>query len=138
MFRRVCGFRVRVWESYRTSRMFRVRVWMCYRTQRSSGYCGTGVQNTEVPGGYKKCCTRTPGIVARGLQRSQKFRVRVWMPYRTHRSSSYWYERHTELPEVPGTGNTCGLIHALGRGARFEVEDFIQLAYMGYIRSLFV
>ena len=45
---------------------------------------------TEVPGGYKKCCTRTPGIVARRvqnsevpgtamnvLQNSQKFRVRV-------------------------------------------------------------
>ena len=23
---------------------------------------------TEVPGGYKRCCTRTPGIVARGVQ----------------------------------------------------------------------
>ena len=28
---------------------------------------------TEVPGGYKKCCARTPGIVARGVQNSQKF-----------------------------------------------------------------
>ena len=32
---------------------------------------------TEVPGGYNRCCTRTPGIVARGVQNSQKFRVRV-------------------------------------------------------------
>ena len=46
---------------------------------------------TEVPGWYKKCCTRTPGIVARSVQKltdvpgtgmnvtnnSQKFRVRV-------------------------------------------------------------
>ena len=31
--------------------------------------------------------------------------------------------------EVPGTGDTRGEIHALGGGARFEVEDFIQLAY---------
>ena len=31
----------------------------------------------EVPGGYKRCCTLTPGIVARGVQNSQKFRVRV-------------------------------------------------------------
>ena len=28
---------------------------------------------TEVPGGYKKCCTSTPGTVARGVQNSQKF-----------------------------------------------------------------
>ena len=44
---------------------------------------------TQVPGGYKKCCTRTPGIVAQ---------------YRTHRSSGYGYECPTELTEVPGTG----------------------------------
>ena len=31
----------------------------------------------ELPGGYKWCCTRTPGIVARGVHNSQKFRVRV-------------------------------------------------------------
>ena len=41
---------------------------------------------TEVPGWYKKCYIRTPGIVARGVQNSQKFRVRVLMPYRTNRS----------------------------------------------------
>ena len=46
---------------------------------------------TQVPGGYKKCCTRTPGIVAQ---------------YRTHRSSGYGYECPTELTEVPGTGMT--------------------------------
>ena len=64
--------------------MFRVRVRKCYRTHRSSGYCGTGVQN------------------------SQKFRVgtRCWWhgAYRTHRSSGYGYECATELTEVPGTG----------------------------------
>ena len=32
---------------------------------------------TEVPGGYIKCCTRTPGIVALSVHNSQKFRVRV-------------------------------------------------------------
>ena len=26
---------------------------------------------TQVPGGYTKCCTRTPGIVARGVQNLQ-------------------------------------------------------------------
>ena len=42
---------------------------------------------TEVPDGCKTRCTRTPGIVARGAQNPQKFRVRP-----------------TELTEVPGTG----------------------------------
>ena len=148
---------------------------------------------TEVPGGYKKCCTRTPGIVERGVQNSQKFRVRVCMSHRTHRSSRYRYESLAELPEVQGIvalayrtyrssgqvkkcctrtrgivarsyrsyricgyGYECrteltevlcagmdvvqnsqksrvrvipGYIHALGEGVRFEVEDFIQLAW---------
>ena len=62
--RRVCGFRVKVWESYRTSRSF--------------GYGhGSVTELTEVPAGYKNCCTRTPGIVTHGVQNSQKFRVRV-------------------------------------------------------------
>ena len=63
-FWRVCGFRVRVWESYRTSRSFgygygsvtelpevRGIVARAYITYRSSGYgyeCPT--QLTEVPG----------------------------------------------------------------------------------------
>ena len=72
---------------------------------------------TEVPGGCKRCCTRTPGIVARGVRNSQKFKVRVWMSYRTNRSSGtgmkvlrnfqkfrvLWHGC-TELTEVPGTG----------------------------------
>ena len=32
---------------------------------------------TEAPGGHNKCFTRTLGIVARGVQNSQKFLVRV-------------------------------------------------------------
>ena len=56
---------------------FRVRVRTCYRTHRSSGYCGTGVQN------------------------SQKFRegIKMLYPYPGY----LWHER-TELTEVPGTG----------------------------------
>ena len=69
MFCRVCAFRVRVWGSYRTSRSFEY------------GYGSVtelkDIELTEVPGGHKKCCTRTPGIVVRGVQNSQKFRVRV-------------------------------------------------------------
>ena len=40
---------------------------------------------TEFPHGYKRCCTGTSGIVARGVQ---------------HSSSGYGYEGPTELPEV--------------------------------------
>ena len=36
------------------------------------------------------------------LQNSQKFRVRVWKSYRTHRSSGYRYGSLAELTEVPG------------------------------------
>ena len=32
---------------------------------------------TEVLGRYERSCTRTPGIVERGVQNFQKFRVRV-------------------------------------------------------------
>ena len=41
---------------------------------------------TKVPSGYKTCCTRTPGIVARA--------------YQTFRSSGYGYECPRELTEV--------------------------------------
>ena len=91
MFCRICGFRVRVWESYGTS--------------LSSGYgYGSATELTEVPGICGTC-----------VQNSQKFRAgtknAVPVPrvlwhgaYRTHTSSRYGYERHTELEEVPGTG----------------------------------
>ena len=45
---------------------------------------------TEVPGGYKKCGTRTP-VLWHGV-------------YRTLRSSGYGYVSPTELTEVLGTG----------------------------------
>ena len=37
--------------------------------------------------------------------------------------------QNTQLSEVPGTSNAHEYIRALGGGARFEVEDFIQLEY---------
>ena len=103
MFCRVCGFRVRVWESYTTSRSFGYGyesvtelsevpgiVARAYRTHRSSGrvqkmlypypgYCGTGcAELTEVP----HTNINVP-------QNPQKF--------------GYGYESLTELPEeVPG------------------------------------
>ena len=83
MFCRVCEFRVRVWESYKTSRSF------------GYGY-GSVTELTEVP-----------GIVARAY-RTQTFRAgtnnAVSVPrvlshgaYRTYRSSGYGYECPTEL-----------------------------------------
>ena len=56
---------------------FRVRIRKCYRTHRSSGYCGTGVQN------------------------SQKFRAGIKMLYPY---PGYLWNGRTELTEVPGTG----------------------------------
>ena len=55
----------------------RVRVQKCYRTHRSSGYCDTGVQN------------------------SQKFRAGLKMVYPY---PGYLWHGRTELTEVPGTG----------------------------------
>ena len=97
-FCRVCGFRVRIWGSYGTSRSFGYGygsvtglpevpgvVAQAYRTHRSSGrvqnmlypypvYCGTGLTGlTEVPG--------------TGMKVLQNFRI-------------LWRGR-TELPEVP-------------------------------------
>ena len=59
-------------------RKFRVRVQMPFRTSISSGYCGPGVQNSQqFQVGTKTCCTRTPGIVATGVQNFQKFWVQT-------------------------------------------------------------
>ena len=38
------------------------------------------------------------------LQNVQKFRVRVWMCYRIHRSSGYCGTERADLTDVPGTG----------------------------------
>ena len=104
MFCRVYGFRVRVWESYRTSRSFGYGyesvtelpevpsiVARAYRTHRSSGrvrkvlypypgYCGTGcTELTEVPdtGINVYVTNRSSGTGMKVLQNFQKFRV-LW------------------------------------------------------------
>ena len=70
---------------------FRERVRKSHRTCRSSGYCGTGVQNSQkfsagIPMLYQYpvCCghgrTELPGVSGTGMnvvQKFQKFRVRV-------------------------------------------------------------
>ena len=83
-------FRVRVWGSYRTYRRSGYGwVRKCYRTHGSSGYCGTGVQNSQVSGRYKNAVPIP--------------RVFVSWVYRAYRSSGYMYECRTKLTEFPGT-----------------------------------
>ena len=78
---------------------FRVRVRMSYRTSRSSGYCGTGVRNSQKFRAGTKHAVPVPQV--------------LWpRSYRTFRSSGYRHECRTELPEVPGA-----LSH--GRGCSF-------------------
>ena len=86
---RVCGFRRRVWESCRTK--FRVRAWNYYRAHRSSGYFGTGVQNSQKFRAGNEEPYPYPGYCGKGMQNSQNFRVRV-------------YDCPKELTEVPGPG----------------------------------
>ena len=128
MFCWVCRFRVRVLESYRTSRSFGYGygnvteitevpgiVTRAYIIHRSSarvqkllypypGYCGTDLTElTEAPG--------TGMIVLHNLHR---FRVRVLntpelpellgIGVQNLQSSRYGYESRTELTEVMGTG----------------------------------
>ena len=80
---------------------FRVRARKCYRTHRSSGYCGTGVQNLQkFRVGIKMLypyprylwhgrteLTEVPDTGISVVQNVLKFRVRVWMCYKTYRSS---------------------------------------------------
>ena len=93
---------------------FRVRVRKCYRTRRSSGYCGTGVRNSQKLGRYENAVP-VPRVLWHGLTEltevlcrvtsGQKPRVWFWMYpteynivkkfgfdcriYKTYRSS--WY-----------------------------------------------
>ena len=89
------------YRSHRTLQKFRVRVRKCYRTHRNSGYCGTGVQNSQkFRAGIKMLypypgylwhgrteLTEVPGTGMNVVQNLQKFRVRVRMSYITYRSS---------------------------------------------------
>ena len=91
MFCRVCGFRVRVWEAYRTS--------------RSVGYgYGSVAELTEVPGIVERAY-RTHKSSGRLQNVLYPYPGYLWYEsYRTHRNSGYWCESLTELTEVPGAG----------------------------------
>ena len=84
-------FRVRVKRILQNFQKFGVPVRMSYRTSRSSGYCGTGVQNSQKFRAGTKHAVLVPRV--------------LWpRVYRTYGSSGYRYECRTQLPEVPGTG----------------------------------
>ena len=119
---RVCGFRVRVWESYRTSKSFGYGygsvteltevpgiVARAYRTHRSSGYgCECATELTEVPGTGMKVLqnfqkyralwhgptelTEVPGRYKNAVPVPRVFVARA---YRAYRSSGYGYECRT-------------------------------------------
>ena len=77
MFCRVCGFRVRVWESYRASRSFEYGYGSVTKLTERPGIVAQAYRTHRSSRRAQKCCTLTPGIVARGVQNSRKFQVRV-------------------------------------------------------------
>ena len=139
MFGKVCGFRVREWESYRTSRSFgygygsvtelpgNPGIEVQAYTHRSSGrvqnklypypgYCGNGrTELTEIPSTGVEVLSEVPEVPGAGLkvlQNFQKFRV-------------LWHGR-TELTEVPGRYKNAVPIHRV----------FVALEYKNYRSSL--
>ena len=102
MFCRVCGFRVRVWESYRTSRSFGHGYGSVTEPTEVPGIVGRAYITYRSSGRVQKVCTRTrvlwhgrtslaevPGTGMNVIQNFQKFRIRVRKSYRTSRSSRY-------------------------------------------------
>ena len=132
MFCRVCGFRVRVWESYGTPRSFGYGYGSLTEPTEVPGIVARAyVQNSQkfragtahavpVPrvlwhGSYRT--HRSSGHCGTGVQNLQKLRVGienavpvpqvfVVLAYGTYRSPGYGYECPAELIEVPGTGET--------------------------------
>ena len=107
----------------------RVRVLKCYRASRISGYCGTGIKNSQSKFRGKTCCTRTRDIVARVLRNSQKFRVRVWGSYRTSRTSGNGYEglaKHTELPGSVAPAYRTSRSSGHGYGCPTKVTEVLR------------
>ena len=89
----------------------RVRVWKCHRTHRISGYCGTGLPNSQKFRAGTKHAVPVPRVLWHGS-------------YRTHRSSGYGYESLTQLPEVPGTGIK---VLQTSRSSRYGYESLTEL-----------
>ena len=79
MFSRVCGFRVRVpWCLTELPEVSGTGMKVLQNFQKFRVLWHGRTELTEVPGGHERCCTRTPyNMVTRGVQNSQKFRVRV-------------------------------------------------------------
>ena len=73
-----------------------------------------------------------PGIGVEVLQNLQKFQVRAWKSYRTHRSAGYGRGSLTELTEAPGTGMEvfAELAEVPGTGMRMLCP--YSYPYLGY------
>ena len=113
---RVCAFRVKVWESYRPSRSFGYGYESVTELPEVPGIVERAYITHRSTGRVQRCCTRTPGIVARGVENSQSSGY-GYESYRINKSSGtgmkvmqkfhkfrvLWHER-TELTVVPGTG----------------------------------
>ena len=125
----VPGTGIKVLQNFQKGR---VRIWKCYKTSRTSGYCGTGVQNFQkfraginmlypYPGSLWHRRTELPKVLGTGMSPTKgisQVRCRVipevntpgmvlYVPYRhdENRKFGYGYECRTELTDVPGTGS---------------------------------
>ena len=72
------------------------------------------------------------------LQKSHKFRVRVWGSYRTYRSSGYGYGSVTEITDVPGIVARAHRTHTSpGQVQKYSTRtpDIVARAYRTYRSS---
>ena len=115
MFCGVCAFRVRVRESYRTSRSF--------------GYGYESITElTEVPGAGTEVLQNSQKVQAGTKNAVPVPRVLWHRAYRTHRSYGYGYQSLTELPEVPGTVARAYRSYrssGYGHGCRTELTEVL-------------
>ena len=82
---------------------FRVRVWKCHRTSRTSGYWGTGIQNSQKFRAGTSRAVPVPRVLWHGSSRTHKSSRYGYQSLNiTSRSSRYGYESLTKLPQVPG------------------------------------
>ena len=126
VFCRVCGFRVKVCKSYRTSRSFGYGHGSVRELTEVPGIVARTYRNHRSSGKVQKCCTWNPCFVTTSVQKSQKFRVRVWT-CGNYRSSGYGYECPTELREVlyrvlPGVKTPGMVLHVPYRTQSFNIK----------------
>ena len=78
MLCRICGIRVRVYGSLKElAEVSGTGMEVLEKSQKFGVLWHGRAELTIVPGEYKTRCTRTPGIVRRDVQNSQKSRMRL-------------------------------------------------------------